>query len=80
MLGRPTSRVWLSRLAHIKSERFTGFAASAYNRTTVEGHGLFLGIFNYCAELHGVQLGLLNYAGNNSGWKKWLPLLNAHFD
>jgi hypothetical protein len=67
-------------LAHTRSEAFSGLAVSAYNRDTGLGEGLFLGLFNYCAELHGVQLGLLNYAGNNTGWKKWLPFINMHFD
>ena len=43
-------------------------------------HELFsIGIVNYAGELDGLQLGLINIAGNNSGWKRILPIVNAHF-
>ena len=40
--------------------------------------GLSIGLINHTRELHGVQLGLFNYAGNNPGWAKLLPFINAH--
>ncbi len=40
--------------------------------------GVSVGLVNFTRELHGVQVGLLNYAGNNPGWARLLPVVNAH--
>jgi hypothetical protein len=45
------------------------------NRAT----GVMIAILIRADELNGVELGVLNYAGNNRGWRRWLPVLNAHF-
>jgi hypothetical protein len=62
----------------VKSNHIAGLAVSAYTRAG-SSRGLTIGIVNQSAELHGVQLGLLNLAGNNHGWRKHLPIVNAHF-
>lgn len=41
--------------------------------------GLVIAIFNRVETLEGLEVGVLNHAGNNHGWRRWLPLLNAHF-
>jgi len=79
-VGAPNFKGLAMALAYTKTENLAGLALSTCNWQTLMGSGLFIGLFNYSAELHGAQLGLLNYAGNNSGWKKLLPLLNLHFD
>ena len=58
----------------------TGFSFSVFNQVKGKQNGLTLGIINYSHQLNGIQIGLINYAGNNPGYLKILPFMNAHFD
>lgn len=62
----------------VRAEDLQGVGIASYvhaDRAT----GLMIAIVNRTRELHGVQLGLLNFAGNNGGWRRLLPIANAHF-
>ena len=63
-----------------KEGRLKGLGISAFNHVKGEQRGLTIGILNYANSLHGLQIGLLNFAGNNSGIRRWLPILNWNFD
>jgi hypothetical protein len=66
-------------LGRIIAEEARGLSVAG-NVDAREATGLVVGLFNRSRRLNGVQLGLLNFAGNNPGWARWLPLVNAHFD
>lgn len=56
-----------------------GISVSAVNYVEGRQTGLAIGIVNIARELRGVQIGLINYAGNNAGWARILPVVNASF-
>ncbi len=69
----------LVRVKVAEEGTLAGFSVSAFNQVKGKQNGLTLGILNYSRQLNGIQIGLINYAGNNPGYFKLLPFVNAHF-
>jgi hypothetical protein len=65
---------------YTRAQNLHGFSTSTVNYYDNLQVGLSVGILNYAKKLSGVQIGLLNIAGNNPGWARYLPILNAHID
>ena len=62
----------------VGAEEVRGLLIAPYCRVRGVHEGVAIGLVNIAHELHGVQLGLFNYAGNNSGWRRLLPVVNFH--